>query len=133
MTDLFREEEYNKGFDLSLWRKVFGYAKAYKKHLVRLAMLMIVVAAVDAAFPLLTRYAIDHFVTPGTTKGLGLFALVYALVVIAQVWGLWAFVRVTSRVEVGLCYDIREKGFLNLQRLSFSYYDKTRWDGSWPG
>ena len=125
MAEIFREEEYKKGFDLSLWRKLFGYAKGHKKHLIRLAMLMVLVAAIDAAYPLLTRYAIDHFVTPRSTEGLGLFTLVYSVVVLVQSWNVWAFIRAASMVEVGLCYDIREKGFLNLQRLSFSYYDKT--------
>lgn len=125
MAEIFEEKEYKKGFSFSLWRKLFGYAKGHKKHLVRLAMLMVLVAAIDAVYPLLTGYAIDHFVTPRTMEGLGLFALVYGVIVLVQAWNVWAFVRVTSRVEMGLCYDIREKGFLNLQRLSFSYYDKT--------
>ena len=125
MTDVFKEQEYTKGFDLSLWRKLLGYAKAFKKDLVLLAGLMVLVAAVDAVYPLLTRYAIDHFVTPGTTEGLGLFALVYGALVMLQVFNIWAFIRTSGKVEVGLCYHIREKGFMNLQRLSFSYYDKT--------
>ena len=123
--DAYKEQEYTKGFDLSLWRKLFGYAKAFKKDLFLLAALMVLVAAVDAVYPLLTRYAIDHFVTPGTTKGLGLFALVYGALVMLQVINIRGFIRTSGKVEVNLCYHIREKGFLNLQRLSFSYYDKT--------
>lgn len=125
MADVFKEQEYSKGFDLSLWRKLLGYASAFKKDLLLLAGVMVMVAAVDAVYPLLTRYAIDHFVTPGTTKGLGLFILVYALLVALQVINIWFFIRTSGKVEVGLCYHIRERGFLNLQRLSFSYYDKT--------
>jgi len=123
--DAFTEQEYTKGFDLSLWRKLLGYASAFKKDLILLAVVMTLVAAIDAIYPLLTRYAIDHFVTPGTTEGLGLFILVYALLVAVQVVNIWIFIRTSGKVEVGLCYHIREKGFMNLQRLSFSYYDKT--------
>ena len=123
--DAFTEQEYTKGFDLSLWRKLLGYASAFKKDLMLLAGVMTLVAAIDAVYPLLTRYAIDHFVTPGTTEGLGLFILVYVLLVTVQVVNIWIFIRTSGKVEVGLCYHIREKGFMNLQRLSFSYYDKT--------
>lgn len=125
MTDAFHEEEYKKGFDLTLWRKLLGYAKAYRKHLIGLAALMALVAAVDAIYPLLTRYAIDHYVTAGTTRGIWLFGIVYGLMVLIQVVNIWGFIRLSGKVQTGLCYDIREKGFLNLQRLSFAYYDKT--------
>lgn len=125
MAEVFQEQEYKKGFDLSLWRKLLGYAKECRKHLWILVGVMVLVAAVDAIYPLLSRYAIDHFVTPGTTEGLGLFAVAYALIVMVQIVNIWIFFRISGKVEVGLCYNIREKGFLNLQRLSFSYYDKT--------
>jgi len=125
MTDVFQEQEYKKGFSVSLWRKLLGYAKAYHKHLWALVGVMVMVAAVDAAYPLLTRYAIDHFVTPGTTEGIGIFIAVYALIILVQIANLWVFFRLSGKIEVGLCYDIREKGFLNLQRLSFSFFDKT--------
>ncbi len=54
--------EYNKRFDLSLWKKVFRYISSYKKITLLLILVMITLAGTDTVMPLMTRYAIDIFV-----------------------------------------------------------------------
>ena len=119
------EKDYSEHFDASLWRRLLRHAKPFHRHLVCTAALMGVSALIDAVFPLMTRYAIDHFITGATTEGLAAFIAVYVGLVAAQVAAIYFFLRIAGRIEVGVCYLIRKEGFERLQELPFAYYDRT--------
>jgi len=121
----FEEQEYNKSFDFGLWKNLLHYAKPYKKQMIILAMVMIGSGGIDVIFPLMTKYAIDHFITLESLKGIGIFAAVYGTLVLMQSLNVWLLIWIAGKIEVGLCYDIRKIAFKRLQELSFSYYDKT--------
>ncbi|MBN1755326.1 ABC transporter ATP-binding protein [bacterium] len=121
----FDEKEYIKKFDWGLWRRLLRFTKPYKKYIAVLVILMIGLAGIDVIFPLMTKYAIDHFIVPGTTLGVPRFALVYALLVVIQAFNVWFFISIAGKIDMGICYDIRKKGFHHLQELSLSYYDRT--------
>jgi ATP-binding cassette subfamily B protein len=80
---------------------------------------------IDAVFPLMNRYAVDHFIVPGNTKGLWIFAIAYGGLVALQAVNVWLLIMTAGKIEIGVCYDIRKLGFKRLQELSFSYYDRT--------
>ncbi|MGF7058132.1 ABC transporter ATP-binding protein [Brassicibacter mesophilus] len=121
----FQEQDYDKRFDIGLWKKLLHYAKPYKDSLFKLGFVMIGVAGIDAIFPLMTKYAIDNFVVPGNLDGLAKFGLGYIALVLVQAINIWFFIAIAGKVETGVCYTIRKVGFEHLQRLSFAYYDKT--------
>ena len=119
------EQDYSQRFDWGLWKKLFIYVKAYKKELMTLIFVMIGVGVIDAIFPMLTKEAIDRFVIPGKIDGLPRFAIFYVVLVIWQAINVWLLIALAGKLESGIAYDIRKAGFLRLQELSFSYYDKT--------
>jgi len=122
------ERDYTQRFSLTLWRKILRYAKEYYRDLIRLAVVMGITAGCDVVFPLMTSYAIDHFVPnldrPGGTEGLPLFIAAYLLIVVIQVITIYRFLYLGGKVEVGTCYVIRRQAFRKLQELPFSYYDR---------
>ncbi len=122
---VFREQEYNKRFDLLLWKKLWHFCKPYKKVLFSMGALMTLLAFTDIAFPLMSRYAIDNFIIPKKIEGLKFFAVGYFLLVIFQILIVYFFIERAGRMETSLSYDIRKRGFYHLQELSFDYYDKT--------
>ncbi|MDY0093220.1 MAG: ABC transporter ATP-binding protein [Candidatus Vecturithrix sp.] len=122
---IYREEEYSKRFDLDLWKKLFQFARPYKRHFMGLAVVMIAVASIDTVFPLLTKYVIDHFIIPGTLEGLGKFVILYLVLISIQALNVWSLIALAGKIDMWISYDIRCKGFQHLQELSFSYYDTT--------
>ncbi len=122
----YEEEEYRKRFDFRLWIRLFGYLKPYKRHLIILAFAMVCLAGIDTVFPLLTKYTVDKYIIPGILNGLWKFAVLYASLVILQAMVVWVFIAVAGKIDMGICYDIRKKGFERLQELSFTYYDRTQ-------
>ena len=124
----FEERDYTQRFSLSLWRKILRYAKEYHKDLIKLMITMGVTAGCDVLFPLMTSYAIDHFIPtdghPAETGNLPVFIAVYAALLVIQVAAIFYFLYLGGKVEVGTCYTIRRQAFRKLQELPFSYYDR---------
>ncbi len=125
MRSAFEEKEYSKRFDLALWKKLLKFCKPYKKKMILLGFFMLALAGVDVLFPLMSKYAIDNFVIPGNTDGIMWFGLVFLSLVAIQALNIFFFIDIAGKIEMYLTYDIRKRGFLHLQELSFNYYDKT--------
>ena len=123
--DAFKEQEYDKRFDISLWKKLLQFCKPYKNKLVILGLFMIGLAGVDVIFPLMSKYAVDHFIIPQSTDGILIFGIIYFLLIAVQAVNIFFFIDIAGKIEMYLTYDIRKKGFQHLQELSFNYYDKT--------
>ncbi|MDI9520507.1 MAG: ABC transporter ATP-binding protein [Bacillota bacterium] len=120
------EQDYNKKFDLSLFKKLFFHMKRHWKKMGFVALMMSVMAIIDVFFPLLTRHAIDNYIVPGqSSASLWPFILVYLALILIQSAVVFLFILVAGRVEHAVAYDMRQKGFKKLQELPFSYYDRT--------
>ncbi len=124
--NILEEQEYQKRFDWGLWRRLLRFLKPYRKYLAILGVTVTVLAGIDTIFPLMTKYAVDSFIVPGSLDGLWRFGLIYGILVVVQACVVWSFIAMAGKVDMGLCYDIRRKGFERLQELSFSYYDRTQ-------
>lgn len=122
MHDLF-EEPHQEKIDLKLWREILNFAKPFRSELLTLIAVVSGVALIDATFPYMSKVAIDRFVVPQTTNGLGWFAAAFAAVVIVQALNVYVFIMTAGKVETGISYEIRKAGFARLQELSLSFYD----------
>ena len=122
-----KKEEIKKGTGSSIkvWAKMLPFLKPYKKNMVLLASVMVLSAAIDICYTLMTGYAVDHFITPRSHEGLLPFALLYLLLVLIITCSTMTMGRTGIGMEVRLNRDMREKLFTHLQTLSFSYYNQT--------
>ena len=133
MTDIYYDDEnYNDGFDedshkhgmnLELWRRLLGYATAYRFEVGMLFTSATLTAAAEIAFPLLTRGVIDEISTRGTDANLLNYGAWYAFFTVLLAFSVLGFIWFGGRLRTHVAHDIRMDGFKNLQRLSFSYYD----------
>lgn len=120
------EKNYeNEKVDLSIWKRMFGYAVRNKKLFLTIIGALLIVSLIDAAYPLMTNYAIDHFVIPLSGEGIWPFFALYAAMVIVQGSFTFLFISRSGRMEMYISYTIRQEAFMKLQTLSFSFYDKT--------
>jgi len=119
------EQDYTKKLDLSLFKKLFVHMRRHWRNMGIIALSMAVLAVTDVILPLMTRHAIDHYVTPGLPAGaMWPFALTYLLIIAVQITAIFFFILLAGRVEFRVAYDMRQKGFRKLQELPFSYYDR---------
>ena len=122
-----KKEEIKKGTGSSLkvWAKMLPFLKPYKKNMVLLGSVMVLSAAIDICYTLMTGYAVDHFITPRSHEGLLPFAFLYLLLVLIITCSTMMMGKTGIGLEVRLNRDMREKLFTHLQTLSFSYYNQT--------
>ncbi len=120
----WQEEVHADKIDLGLWRQILRLARPYRRYIGLSIVSTVALAAGDAAFPYMTKIALDRFVIPQTTEGLAWFAAAFAGLVVFQSLNLYLFIAMAGKVESGLTYTIRNEGFIHLQRLSFSFFDK---------
>ncbi|MCK9526951.1 MAG: ABC transporter ATP-binding protein/permease [Limnochordia bacterium] len=121
---VIQEELHEEKIDMKLWRQILRLAKPYKRYIGFAMLGSVGMAAGDALFPYMTRIAIDRFIVPATTEGLGWFAVAFAILVMLQSLNIYIFIKMAGKVESGVTYTIRQAGFEHLHKLSFSFYDK---------
>ena len=103
--------------------KLFPYLYPYSFRIISMILLGGVSSAIDAAYPLFNRYALDHFVGERTLRGIQWFVALYLILLFGQ--GIINYVSSVScgKVEMMLDRDLRNDAFSHLQTLSFAYYN----------
>lgn len=121
----FEEEEYKKPFSLKVWAKIIPFVKLYKKQFFSAIGFLILISIIDVAYPLFQRYAINNFIIPASTEGIGKFFILYVCILLIQVIAVIVFIENSMKVELNVAKSIRRAVFVHLQKLSFSYYNTT--------
>ena len=126
--DGFDDEALGKRFDALLWTRLFNYAKRYPRELTWLGVFAFVTALMEIAYPLLTKGVIDevdaYLNDPLVTElSLGPWIAGYVVCTLIISVCIGGFIWMGGKVRTHISHDIRQDGFENLQRLSFSFYD----------
>lgn len=122
---MVEEQEYTKHFDLTLWRKLLRFTVPYKSQLLALCGYMIVLASVDASIPLITRFAIDTYITQKSFSTFPYFCAGLIVAMLIQAVTVLVMIRTAGHIEMSVPNDIRKLAFRKLQELSLSYYNRT--------
>ena len=124
-TVLFQEEEHrSQSLDLALWRRLWGYARRYRRDLGFLCLFAVVTALVDVSFPLITRAVVDEVVARRGEARLLPYGLAFAGLTLVFAGSVASFIRLAGKIRTHVACDIRRDGFDNLQALSFGYFDR---------
>ena len=117
-------EHKPKKLSLALWGRVLKLARNHWRKLGECMLMLALLGIGESLPPLMTRYAIDHYVVEKSSDGLGWFIAVYILLLLLDFAASYRFLQLSGQIEWGVNYDIRAKGFRKLQELPFSYYDR---------
>jgi ATP-binding cassette subfamily B multidrug efflux pump len=121
----FHEEEaIEKTYDLGVTKRLLRYLKPYWRTAAGALVLTLLLNILGSLQPWFTKHAVDDYITPKQTSGLGLFALAF--------FGLFLFRFLFSYVQeillniVGqkVMFDLRTEIFTKLQHQEVAYYDK---------
>ena len=120
-----QEEDFNQKVNLGTRKRLLKYALRHKGMLFTIISSLFVSSFVDILYPLMTKYAIDNFITTKQIEGFVPYVIISVILIVIQAICSILFVRGGSSLELSMSYEIRQESFEKLQRLSFSYYDKT--------
>ena len=133
MSNIHEEEALGKAYDSRLMKRLLQYMAPYKWSVVFALALVAVVTPLELAPPKLFATAIDQYLVPAASKGLGIAAakhgllwisLIYLLVLIFDFLAQYIQIRIMQRVGQETMYDMRTEIFGHLQRLPISYFDR---------
>lgn len=119
-----KEQAYSGSFSLKMWKRMLPFVRPYYKSLALAVVSMLFLAGIDIAIPLFLAKAVDSFVIPKTAQGILPFAVLYALIIVLQAFGVVFMGRRIMHVEMNLGKDLKRAAFVHLQSLGLSYYNQ---------
>lgn len=124
------DELIEKPFDWGQLKRLFSYMKPYKKQMLPIIIIMMLVGAITKlTIPLLIREAIDNSIIPKDKNLLfiivGIMLAVYVIQWLANTFR----IKYTNMIGQRVIYDLRHDLFSHIQKLSFRFFD-TRPAGS---
>lgn len=125
----------------ALWpflRRLMTYSMRYPKWVAGFVGFVLLVAAVEAVYPLVWLSLLDNIIVPAAesykltgsvqnvdTTGLWKYGLIFLGLGLTLSAGVYCFINFAGRIQEYVMYDIRQELFKKLQELSFSFYDKS--------
>lgn len=119
------EEKLGKAYDSKLMKRLLGYIKPYKNYVIFAIILNIVVAALGPVRPLLTKIAIDDYISKSDYNGLMLIALVLFGSLMLQALVQYFLTYYTQYLGQKVLLDLRTQIFNHIQKLALKFFDKT--------
>jgi ATP-binding cassette, subfamily B, multidrug efflux pump len=121
----FHEEEaIGKTYDLQVARRLLRYLKPYARLLVPALILTLLLNLLGILQPKFTQYAIDWYILPLRTQGVGLFALIY----LGAQFGRFVFsyfqVVLLNTIGQYVMFDLRRELYDKLQHQEVAYFDR---------
>src|SRR5574341_1140984 len=119
------DEKYDRQYtDRELVRRIFDYFKPQTRRLVWVSILVIVLAGIGAALPVIVARMLDLLKTNPSLPGILLICTVVLLVGIG-LWGLnWARRSLVVRAVGDVVLDLRTKAFRAAAEHDLSFYDQ---------
>lgn len=122
----FRLDDYDvklSEVDPRVYRLLGSLIRPYVPRLGLGVVLMVTTALTGLVGPYLTQVAIDRFVAEGDPAGLDLVALAFLATALLNWWSSYGQTYIVSFVGQSIIYDLRDRMFRHLQRLSFRFFD----------
>src|SRR5437764_4874483 len=121
----FHEEEaIGKTYDFQVARRLARYLKPYIKLLIPALILTLLLNLLGTLQPLFSWYAIDHYILPKKTAGVGLFALGYVVTQFLRFVFSYFQVVLLNTVGQYAMLDLRREIYEKLQHQEVAYYDR---------
>lgn len=124
--EIFGEDEVlGKAYDAKLMKRLLGFIAPYKKYVIFAIILNIFVAILSAVGPMLTKIAVDDYISKSDYHGLLIISLVLTGSLILQATIQYFLTYFTQFIGQKTLYDMRTKIFNHIQTLALKFFDRT--------
>lgn len=118
------ERLYQPQLDRVVLARLLGYARPYRRRIAGAILLLLVVAGLELLFPLLTRRAIDRYITGRDLHGLGVLSLVYLGLLVVVFALRYLQLVLTQATGQRITTDLRDSLFAHIQGLDQAWFEK---------
>jgi ATP-binding cassette subfamily B protein len=119
------EEEFSSKFNGSTVLRLLAQLKPYKLQVALFLACAVGVSFMEAYFTLLGKQIVDDGIVAGNPEAITALAVQYGALMVIFAGMVFVFIYICGRLGHQVQYDLRKRMFEHLQRLSFSYYDRT--------
>ncbi len=123
--EYFEEEDFETEFNGKTVLRILAQAMPYRKMLFGFLLAITSAALVDSIFTYLSKQIIDEGIVPRDVDRLVQLLTTYGWLMLLQAGFVFGFIYMTGVLGERIRYDLRKTMFEHLQRLSFSYFDRT--------
>ncbi|HEX5966006.1 MAG TPA: ABC transporter ATP-binding protein [Pyrinomonadaceae bacterium] len=121
----FHEEEaIGKTYDLQVARRLLRYLKPYRRLLFGAIALTLALNWLGTLGPKFTQWAIDWYILPKNTAGLGLLVALYLLTQFVRLIFSYFQAILVNSVGQYTMFDLRRELYAKLQHQEVAYYDR---------
>ena len=121
----FQEEEFSTTFNGKTILRILAQLKPHWPWVLGFLVMISGVSWLDSYFTYLNKQIIDEGVGQHNIQVVLDIMIPYALLLLVQAVGVFAFIYLTGVLGERVRYDLRKKMFGHLQDLSLSYYNRT--------
>jgi ATP-binding cassette subfamily B multidrug efflux pump len=118
------DDVIGKAYDSRVARRLGRYLRPYLWPIAMATFLLLAVAGLEIVGPLILKEAIDGQIVKGRTDKLGLLALLYLGVLVANFAMRYGQAVLMAYVGQSVMMDMRVQLFGHLQRMSISFFDR---------
>ncbi len=121
----FEEEEFTTSFNGQTLRRILAQTRPHWKMVAGFLAAIAVVSFMDAYFTFLHKRIVDDGILANDQATLVSIVTQYGLMIVAQSVAVFIMIYLTGMLGERVRYDLRQKMFNHLQKLSLSYYSRT--------
>lgn len=124
-SDFYEEENFSGELTGGVLRRIINLMKPHWQWVTGFIITIVIVSMLDAYFTFLSKRIIDEGILQSNLEALVSILTQYALLIVVQSAGIFAFVYLAGVLGERIRYDLRQMLFNHLQSLSLSYYSRT--------
>ncbi len=121
----FDEENFSNRLTGKTALRILELAKEHYPLMAGFIVCIMITAFLEALNTFIVKHAIDNAVVPGDSVLLKHYFVLYSLLHLILAFSVFLFIYCAGRLGEIIQYDLRKKLFIHIQKLSFSYFDKT--------
>jgi ATP-binding cassette subfamily B protein len=121
----FEEEEFHTSFNGKTLLRIMGTLRPHWKLVLGFVLAVAVVSTQDSVFTYITSQVIDTALIPRDSERLRTLLTIYAGLAVTQVIMVFTFIMLCGVLGQKVEFELRERMFNHLQKLSLSYFDRT--------
>ncbi len=123
--NFFDEEDFQGKVDRNTIKRIFQFAIPYRKWFFAFICFTLLTTLMDSVQVILNKFLIDQAILAGSKSEALRIVRYYGVTILVQAVSVFGFVYIAGMIGERIWYDLRQKMFMHLQKLSLSYFSVT--------
>lgn len=123
--DAYEEEDFQAQFNGKTMLRILSLTRPHWRWVSGFLLAIVLVAGLDSVFTYLSMQIIDRGILAGDIPVITRLMSTYGLLIVVQAAMVFCFIYLAGVLGERIRYDLRQRMFNHLQRLSLSYYSRT--------